>query len=162
MLPLPMPNYRRIFRNGHSYFLTVVPHQRNPILIDNIELLRESFRVSKVNYVYTIEAIVVLPDHIHMMITLDNAKLYPKIIRSIKQYFSKYCDVSYYQDLEQSQSRHREGYLPVWQKRYYEHTIRNEKEFQQALQYMYENPQKHGWVENANDWQYSSFYTLKM
>ena len=153
-----MPNYKRMFKNNHSYFLTITTYCRNPIFIENIELLRESFKVSKLNYSYDIEAIVVLPDHIHMILTLENARLYPKIIRSIKQYFSKRCDVKYYEHLEQSKSRYYEGYLPIWQKRYYEHTIRNEEEFQKTLKYMYENPQKHGWTENINDWKYSSFY----
>ena len=55
-----MANYKRIFLDGYSYYLTIVTHQRNPILIDNIELLRESFKVSKKKYIYTIDAIVVL------------------------------------------------------------------------------------------------------
>ena len=75
-----MPNYRRIFQNGQSYFLTMTTYGRNPILIENIKLLRESFWISKQNYDYSIDAIVVLPDHIHMILTLDNAKNYPKII----------------------------------------------------------------------------------
>lgn len=158
MLRYEMPNYKRIFKNGHSYFLTINTYARNPILIENINLLRQSFKVSKLNYDYEIQAIVILPDHIHMIINLENASLYPKIIRSIKQYFSKHCHAKYYEHLEQSTSRYHEGYLPVWQKRYYEHTLRNEKDFQQTLQYMYENPQKHGWIENAKDWRYSSFY----
>ena len=157
MLVFEMANYKRVFKNGHSYFLTIVTYKRNPILIENIELLRESFRISKVNYEYQIDAIVVLPDHIHMVITIENAKNYPKIIRSIKQYFSKYCDPNCYAHLTQSRSRQKEGYLPVWQKRFYEHTIRNEKDFQSTLVYMYNNPVKHGWIENLNDWKYSSF-----
>jgi len=75
-----MPNYRRIFQHGQSYFLTMTTYGRNPILIENIKLLRESFWISKQNYDYSIDAIVVLPDHIHMILTLDNAKNYPKII----------------------------------------------------------------------------------
>ena len=45
-----MPNYKRIFQNGQSYFLTMTTYGRNPILIENIELLRKSFGVSKQNY----------------------------------------------------------------------------------------------------------------
>ncbi|MBU1668793.1 transposase [bacterium] len=76
--------------DGYSYFLTVVTHQRNPILIENIDLLRESFRVSKTKYSYKIEAIVILPDHFHLIITPDVFTEYPKIIRAIKYHFSKY------------------------------------------------------------------------
>ena len=153
-----MPNYKRIFKDGYSYFLTMTTYGRNPILIENIKLLRESFWVSKQNYAYTIDAIVILPDHIHMVITLTNAKDYPKIIRSIKQYFSKRCDPKYYAHYKQSKSRNTEGYLPVWQKRFFEHTIRNEKDLQMTLEYMVNNPVKHGLVEDKSDWPYSSFH----
>ncbi len=51
----------------------------------------------------------------------------------------------------------KEGYRPVWQKKYYEHTIRDEKDFQEKVKYMYDNPVKHGWVEKEEDWEYSSF-----
>jgi len=153
-----MPNYKRIFQNGQSYFLTMTTYGRNPILIENIELLRKSFWVSKQNYDYEVDAIVVLPDHIHMILTLDNAKNYPKIIRSIKQYFSKRCDKKYYVYYPQSKSREAEGYFPIWQKRFFEHTIRNEKDLAMILEYMLNNPIKHGLIENKNDWKYSSFY----
>ncbi len=105
-----MSNYRRIFEDGYSYYLTVVTHRRNPILIKNITLLRESFAVSKKKYDYRIDAITVLPDHFHMIITPRNAKEYPYIIRTIKQYFTKHCPTQYYENVEQSMSRHKEGY----------------------------------------------------
>ncbi len=155
-----MANYKRIFLDGYSYYLTVVTHQRNPILIDNIELLRESFRVSKRKYRYKIEAIVVLPDHFHTIITPQNAKDYPHIIRTIKQHFSKHCDVKYYEHLEQSISRQKEGYKPIWQKKYYEHTIRDQKDFEEKIEYIYNNPIKHGYAKNIKDWKYSSYQKL--
>ncbi len=152
-----MANYKRIFMDGYSYFITVVTHQRNPILIDNIELLRESFRVSKLKYSYSIEAIVILPDHFHMIIKPEVSTDYPKIIRAIKYHFSRYLESKYYEHLEQSISRHKRGSKPIWQKRYYEHTIRNEKDFHEKLVYMYHNPVKHQYVQNVIDWKYSSF-----
>jgi len=152
-----MSNYKRIFINGYSYFITVVTHQRHPILVDNIELLRESFRVSKSKFVYTIEAIVILPDHFHMIITPEDVKEYPKIIQGIKYHFSRYIEPKYYEALEQSNSRDKRGLKPIWQKRYYEHTIRDEKDFREKLQYMYHNPVKHHHVDSAKDWKYSSF-----
>ena len=109
-----MSNYKRVFEDGYSYYFTVVTHRRNPILIDNIELLRKSFAVSKQKYNYNIEAIVILPDHIHMIITPKCAKEYPYIIRTIKQFFSKHCPPKYYEEQEQSMSRQKEGYKPIW------------------------------------------------
>lgn len=82
-----MSNYKRIFMDGYSYFITVVTHGRNPILIKNIALLRENFHVSKQQYDYTIDAIVILPDHFHMIITPKYANDYSQIVRTIKQHF---------------------------------------------------------------------------
>jgi len=152
-----MPNYKRRFQNGYTYFLTIVTHTRNPILIKNIELLRESFRQSKKNHIYTIDAIVILPDHIHMLITPKTTTDYPKIVSSIKTYFSKNCDKKYYAHLEQSISRHKNRYKPIWQKKYYEHTIKDEKDLYFHLNYIEQNLVKHQLVEKASDWKYSSF-----
>ncbi len=152
-----MPNYRRVFAEGYSYFLTLVTYRRNPILIENIELLRHSFAYSKNKFDYTIDAIVVLPEHIHMVITPGNAQEYPKIVQNIKYYFSKHCDSRYYEHLIQSTSRNNERYKPIWQKRYYEHTIRNEKDFKIYFDYVHYNPVKHHLVTRAKDWEFSSF-----
>ena len=80
-------NYRRVYADGYSYFLTVVTHGRKPLLVDNIELLRYAFRLSKKKYTYRIDAIVILPDHLHMIITPSEAKEYSKIISHIKRSF---------------------------------------------------------------------------
>ena len=80
-------NYRRIYLDGYSYFLTLVTQGRKPLLVENIELLRDAFRRSKRKYRYTIDAIVVLPDHIHMIITPEVATDYSKIIAHIKRSF---------------------------------------------------------------------------
>lgn len=79
--------YRRIFADGYSYFITMLTHQRKPLLIDNIEILRNAFVWSKKKYDYTIDAIVILPDHLHMIITPKNSLEYSKIISHIKRSF---------------------------------------------------------------------------
>ncbi len=152
-----MANYKRVFLEGYSYFITVVTHRRNPILVENLALLRDAFRYSKSKYAYRIDAIVILPDHFHMIISPQNATEYPKIVSSIKRYFSRYCDPKYYADIEQSESRYRRGMKPIWQKRFYEHTIRDEKDFLEKLKYMYENPVKHQYTDDPKYWEYSSF-----
>ena len=154
-----MANYKRLFLAGHSYYLTVVTHRRKPLLVEHIELLRESFRESKKYYSYEINAIVVLPDHIHMIITPEIATDYPKIVRAIKYNFSTKlvgCDC-YHTDEEQTFSRYRRGLKTIWQKRYYEHTIRDEKDYFRCLEYMQNNPVKHELVDDMKDWKYSSF-----
>ena len=147
--------------DGYSYFLTVVTYERNPILIKNIALLRESFYVSKRKYEYTIDAIVILPDHFHMIITPKYANEYSHIIRTIKQHFSKFCPTEDYADLYQSLSREKKGYSLIWQKRFYENTIRSEKDLIEKMRYIQNNPVKHGYVDEVNLWEYSSYYKRK-
>jgi len=152
-----MAKYIRFFMEEHSYYLTIVTHRRNPILIDNIDLLRESFRESKRYYQYHIDAIVVLPDHIHMIITPKVTTDYPKIVKAIKYNFSTRLDI----DEVQSYSRRKRKFKPIWQKRYYEHTIRDKNDYLRCLEYMQNNPTKHNLVNDSKEWKYSSFNTPK-
>ncbi len=149
--------YKRLFLDGYDYFITVVTYERNPILVDNIELLRESFKYSKTKFKFDIDAIVVLPDHFHMIIKVEVPEDYPKIISTAKRYFSKNCDPGFYSHLMQSQSRTKQNYKPVWQKRFYEHTIRDDNDYKRRLDYIHFNPVKHQYVKAANMWEYSSF-----
>lgn len=154
MLLSSMAKYKRLFLDNHRYYITMVTHRRIPILIENIELLRESFRESKKYYRYKIDAIVILPEHIHMIITPHISTDYPKIIRAIKYNFSSKVLV---EEEAQSYSRNKRGLKPIWQKRYYEHTIRDELDYLRCLEYMRNNPLKHHLVEKREDWKYSSF-----
>jgi len=152
-------NYRRIYLDGYSYFLTLVTQGRKPLLVENIELLRDAFRRSKRKYRYTIDAIVVLPDHIHMIITPEVATDYSKIIAHIKRSFVYGLDenIKAQAKSEISHAKYRRGHLGIWQERFYEHTIRNEKDLQEKRKYIKNNPIKHQLVENPKDWKYSSF-----
>ncbi len=150
-----MANYKRMFLDGYSFFITVVTHNREPILIENINILRNSFRESKRYYKYDIEAICVLPDHFHMIITPFDVKDYPNIIKSIKYNFTTKYKIN--NDVSQSFSRHKKKMQPVWQKRYYEHTIRSQKDLYEKMEYIKNNPIKHGLVNVWNEWEYSSF-----
>jgi putative transposase len=123
--------------------------------VENIMLLRESFRESKSYFDYKIDAIVVLPDHIHMVITPKVAEEYPKIIHAIKYNFSKRYILD--TEIKQSLSRQKRKLKPIWQKRYYEHTIRDEKDWLEKMNYIQYNAVKHGLVEDWNQWEYSSF-----
>ena len=89
-----MSNYKRVYLAGHSYFITMVTQGRMPILVDNIALLRDSFKRSMQRYNYHIDAIVVLPDHLHMIIMPKNPKEYSKIIAHIKRNFVYGLDAS--------------------------------------------------------------------
>ena len=152
-------NYRRIYADGYSYFLTVVTHERKPLLIENIELLRYAFRLSKKKYAYRIDAIVVLPNHFHMIITPKISTEYSQIISSIKRSFVYGLPVQIKVEAkaEISSSKYRRGHAGIWQERFYEHTIRDEKDWLEKMEYIQYNPLKHGLIEDIKDWRYTSF-----
>ena len=148
-----MSNYTRVFAQGHPYFITITTEKRRPILIDNITILRQAFANSKQYFDYNIDAICILPDHLHMIIYPNDEKDYPNIIKSIKTYFSKNINQTF--NTSQSQTKKKE--LGIWQRRYYEHTIRDEKELEKYRNYIHYNPVKHHLANSANKWEYSSF-----
>jgi len=149
--------YKRMFINDYCYYFAIVTYNRNKILIDNIELLRKSFRFAQGKFHFKIDAIVVLPDHLHMLLSFDDVSDYPKIISTIKRYFTQHCSCAYYEKNLQSQSRTSQRYKPVWQKRFYEHAIKNQKDYNNTLAYMQNNPVKHAYVETSSQWKYLSF-----
>lgn len=84
-----MPNYRRLFIPNTELFITIVTNDRRPILIDNIEILRKSFKRVKQTYKFEIFACVIIPDHMHLLLKPEDINEYPKIIRAIKYNFSQ-------------------------------------------------------------------------
>ena len=151
--------YKRIFANGCSYFLTIVTYRRKEILIENIELLRYAFKLSKQKYDYKIDAIVILPDHIHMIITPHIATDYSKIVSSIKRSFVYGLDEQLKEEAktEISNSKYFRQHAGIWQERFYEHTIRDEKDWLEKMEYIKNNPIKHEYVKSLIDWKYTSF-----
>ena len=95
-----------------------------------------------------------MPDHLHMIIKVDNINDYPKIIYSMKYYFSKYINV---EKISLSESKIKKGEKGVWQRRYWEHTIRNEQDFYRHLDYIHYNPIKHNLVKSLKDYKYTTF-----
>jgi len=104
----------------------------------------------------TIISSVILPDHLHIIWTLpDNDINYPTRWRLIKSYFSrKWCSKS---DITINLSRKRKGEKEVWQRRYWEHLIIDEKDLEQHVEYIHYNPVKHEYVNSPYKWEYSSF-----
>jgi len=151
--------YRRIYLDSYSYYLTLVTQGRKPLLIDNIDLLRDAFKRSKEKYDYAIEAIVILPDHLHMIIRPKIVTEYSKIVRQIKRSFVYGLDktTKAQAKAEISHAKYHRGHAGIWQERFYEHTIRDEKDWLEKIEYIKNNPLKHNYVENLSDWQYSSF-----
>jgi putative transposase len=136
-----------------------VTQGRKPLLVENIEVLRQAFKLSKKKYEYIIEAIVILPEHIHMIIRPKIPTEYSKIIRHIKRSFVYGLDqeVKDQGKAELSNSKYHRGHAGIWQERFYEHTIRDEKDWLEKMEYIKYNPIKHNYVEDLSDWKYTSF-----
>ena len=158
-----MSNYKRFFSKDYNIvFFTIVTNNRIPVLINNIEILRKSILYAKGKYFFEIVSCVVLNDHIHLILKLQNTNDYPEIIRLIKYYFSIHIKNGGHADalptLQNFGSKRNKREKGVWQRRYWEHTIRDEADFNKHIDYIHYNPVKHGYVKMAKDWEYSSFH----
>jgi putative transposase len=151
--------YRRAKVPGATYFFTVVTYQRQRLFDapEVVELLRESFRVVKQRHPFTIEAMVVLPDHLHCIWTLPQEDAdFSMRWRLIKSEFSRRCPEVYKRQRSASRVQKREQV--VWQRRFWEHQIRDERDFARHVDYVHYNPVSHGLVKAPRDWEYSSFH----
>jgi REP-associated tyrosine transposase len=153
-----MTNYRRNFVPGARYFYTVnLANRRSQILTARIGLLRSAFRYTRARHPFTIEAIVVLPDHLHAIWTLpDGDADFALRWRLIKSTFSRSLQPSE----RISGSRRANSERGIWQRRYWEHTLRDEEDFARHADYIHYNPVKHGYAARVMDWPYSSFHRM--
>ena len=138
-------DYRRIWHPGGTYFFTINLLQRktNELLITHIHALRESIKTVNVNHPFKIHGWVVLPEHMHCLVELsENDSDYATRIRLIKIGFSKAIPKTE----RRSSVRIKRGERGIWQRRYWEHLIRDEEDFQAHLNYIHYNPVKHGYV----------------
>lgn len=139
---LQVTNYRRNFVPGESYFFTVnLADRRSSLLIERIDSLRRAFRYARAGHPFTLDAIVVLPDHLHTIWTLPPGDLdFANRWRLIKTEFSRALKPNQ----PASPSRSAKGERDIWQRRYWEHTLRDEIDFQRHCDYIHFNPVKHG------------------
>ena len=145
--------YRRHYQAGAHYFFTVVTEKRRPILISNIEKLRDAFKHCMLKHPFQIDAIIVLPDHLHTIWKLpENDTDYSKRWMVIKRKFSSGLD-SY--PVTDSKSKKREK--GIWQRRFWEHCIRNEEDWRKHVDYIHFNAVKHGLVDSPENWEFSSY-----
>jgi putative transposase len=146
-------HYRRLYQPGARYFFTVVTENREPLLIDHIERLRAAFRLCLSRYPFEIDAIVVLPEHLHTIWRLpDNDADFSKRWMVIKRKFSAGLPSRVVSD---SKTKKREK--GIWQRRFWEHCIRDEEDWRRHVDYIHFNPVKHGYVSKPQDWPHSSF-----
>ncbi len=155
-----MPNYRRIFVPGGTYFITVVTFQRRKIFIDlqACELLKKVWKKVSGDHPFTTVAFCLLHDHFHCAITLPkNDSNFPGRIREIKRQFSIAYGDKKVNTINSSRETRSEKY--IWQRRFWDHMIRDEKDLIHHVEYIHYNPVKHGYVNKVKDWKFSSFHS---
>ena len=153
-----MTDHRRNFILGGTFFFTVnLEDRRRSLLTDHIGELRAAVREIRQRHPFTIDAMVVLPDQLHAVWTLpDGEANFSLLWRQIKSNFSRSLPVGE----RISNSRAAKGERGIWQRRYWEHTIRDENDFARHVDYVHINPMKHGLVSRVRDWPYSSFHRM--
>jgi len=151
--------YQRSRAKGASFFFTVVTYRRKKILCHdtNITLIKEAVKHVMGRHPFTVDAIVVMPDHIHCIWTLpENDSDFSTRWRMIKGRFTRRCDGVYRSSITASRARKAEQ--AIWQRRFWEHQIRDEGDFRRHVDYIHYNPVKHGVADSPGEWPHSSFH----
>jgi putative transposase len=156
-----MSHYRRMHTEGGSYFFTVVSYQRKQILCDKPirDALRDAIKVVQARYPFKIDAWSLMPDHLHCIWTLpeDDAD-YAKRWSIIKRKVSIVCAHQYKNDACMMASKEKRRESTIWQRRYWEHQIRDQNDFNRHVDYIHYNPVKHGLCEQPVEWPYSTLH----
>jgi putative transposase len=141
---------------GGTYFFTVnLAERKRTLLVDHVDALRKVMQEVKLAHPFHIDAMVILPDHLHALWTLPAGDCdYPTRWMLIKAGFSRQIP----KGERRSNSRIAKGERGIWQRRYWEHLIRDDRDFERHVDYIHYNPVKHGVVKRVVDWPYSSFH----
>lgn len=134
--------YRRVYQPGGIYFFTLVTHKRARLLLlpGNLQLLWAAIEYTRKAHPFEIIAHVIMPEHLHMIWQLPEGDSdYSTRWRLLKSHVTRYSFQK-----------------PFWQNRFWEHTIRDEKDLEKHIDYIHYNPVKHGLVERPNQWEHSS------
>ena len=150
-----MADYRRNRAPGGTYFFTVnLRVRQSDLLVTQIVALREAVRKVRARTPFHIDAWVVLPDHMHCLWTLPEGDTdFSGRWHRIKMGFSKALPTGE----AISDAMAQRGERGIWQRRYWEHTIRDDRDYAAHMDYTHFNPVKHGYVRHPGDWPYSSF-----
>jgi putative transposase len=149
-------HYRRAIIPGATYFFTVNLHDRkSDLLIKKIDALHYAFRKTLHHHPFSIDGIVILPDHLHIVMSLpkDDGN-YSLRWNLIKGTFSK--QIHPFENVTNVRKNKRER--GIWQRRFWEHLIRNDEDYEHHINYIHYNPVKHGYVTNPVEWEYSSIH----
>ena len=145
---------------GGTVFLTVVTHERRPLFKDprNIERLRQAATNVMAEMPFAFEAAVVLHDHFHVLWTMPEGDTnYSKRMGRLKVEFTQSLQGRNALPVDVSASRRKHRESDVWQRRFLEHTIKDEQDFEDHLHYIHYNAVKHGYVTCPHAWPHSSF-----
>lgn len=156
-----MPNYRRAFRPGGTFFFTVVTAGRARILTSDSarRMLHEAFAECARSRPFVQVASVLLPEHLHEIWTLpDGDSDYSTRWRQIKTAFTRRYLAASGDERAVTADHDRQGRRGVWQARFYEHTLRDEADLRNYLDYIHYNPVKHGHATCPHAWAWSSFH----
>jgi putative transposase len=159
-----MPQYRRLYVPGGTYFFTVVSYKRRPILTHPTlrRALRKSILDVKARNPFEIVAWVLLPDHMHCVWRMpegdaDFSSRWSQIKRiTSQQVVEKFHDVRL-----GTTTMYRRRELTVWQRRFWERWIRHENELKHTIRYIHWNPIKHGLVNRVEDWPFSTYHRFR-
>jgi putative transposase len=155
-----MPEYRRAFEPGGTFFFTLVTQERYSILTGrlSIEILREAFAGVRQRHPFSLDAVVILPNHLHCLWRLpDDDPDFSTRWRLIKARFSHEYLRGGGAEKRPDPRRVRKGERGIWQHRFWEHLVRNEKEYEILCDYIHYNPVRHGYADCPHAWPYSSF-----
>ena len=152
-----MTEYRRAHVLGATWFFTVNLAERrgNGLLVDRVDALRSAFRSVRKRHPFQMDAVVILPDHLHCVWWLpDGDADYSTRWGLIKATFSRSLD----RGKRRSASRIKRGERGIWQRRFWEHCLRDEEDYARHVDYIHWNPVKHGYVQRVSEWPHSSFH----
>ncbi len=155
-----MPDYRRLFRPGGTYFFTLLSENRAPILCDDLSrsILHNAILDAARRRPFTLDAIVLLPDHLHMVMTLPQKDSnFSTRISGIKAYFTHHYLASGGNEQSREISRIRKRRRGVWQRWFWEHLIQTQEDLNRHLDYIHYNPVKHGLASCPHSWPHSTF-----
>jgi putative transposase len=151
-----MPNYRRLYVPGGTYFFTLTLQNRSSRLLErHFDDLRASWTATQDSHPFETIAACILPDHLHCVVTLPNGdQNFPKRIAHFKTGFTRRLP-------DTLKSKGRKGERGIWQSRFWEHAIRDERDLENCVNYTHINPVKHGLVADMDDWPHSTWHRYK-
>jgi putative transposase len=160
LLEIALADYRRCYVPGGSYFFTVVTERRAHILANETarDCLRDAIKHCQQHLPFYVDALVILPDHIHAIWTLPtNDSDYSKRWGMIKKHFTQHWLALGGNEETVTNSKLRYRRRGIWQRRFWEHTLRDEQDYQNHFDYLHFNPVKHRLVDRVSKWPYTSF-----